>query len=179
MKQYHEYVSEYPKTIIFMKSGSFYKVKGQSAYLVHELLGFRLYLSGGELCTGCPITSMDKALSKIQEKELNYVLVDSNTVDVHHEFEPSHFDEFQQLFDKMDGEKEVEVANRQAITEDESYAKKVRNLLMTLLEEKSVIEHLHQELKEYSKEELVDILSHGVRIVQHLMNYGYVRELRC
>ena len=173
MKQYHEYVKEYPKTIIFMKSGSFYKVKGQSAYLLHELMGFHLYLSGGEFCTGCPITSMEKALTKIREEELNYVMVDSNTVDVYREFVPSRYDEFQQLFEKMDAEKEIEAANRQAISEDESYAKKVRNLMMKLLEQESVMQQLHQELKEYSIDELQEILSHCVRIMQHVMNYGF------
>lgn len=178
MKQYHEYVKEYPKCVIFVKKGSFYKVRGESAYIIHKLLGFQLYLSGDEFCTGCPVASMERIVLRIRENELNYVLVDKDSVDVFDEYELEHYDKFSDVFQQLEELKLQELNKKAAMDEDETYLYKVHDVLILLKENETISKYIVSNLPGYESDEVLDIIAHGCRLIEHAIHYGFSHKHR-
>ena len=66
-----------PKSIIFVKIGSFYNVYGDDSFILSYLFGYKTKLleNGCRTC-GFQITSASKVFSKLKENIINYLIID-------------------------------------------------------------------------------------------------------
>ena len=65
------------KDIVLIKIGSFYHAYGKDAYILSYIFGYKLKKFEREYVTcGFPIDSISKVMAKLEEKKINYVLLD-------------------------------------------------------------------------------------------------------
>ena len=71
-------------TIIIVKIGNFYNVFGQDAYIISYLFGYKLNkIYNGIITTGFPKESINKVMAKLEQKKINYLVVNkSNNYEV-------------------------------------------------------------------------------------------------
>lgn len=61
--------------IVLVNTGSFYIARGKDAVLLNKLLGLKVTCMETEVCkVGFPITSLEKYLKLIKEKEYSYIV---------------------------------------------------------------------------------------------------------
>ena len=66
----------HPDYVLLVKEGEFYHSYGKDAYIVSYLLGYKLKKVNDTKICGFPTISMNKVLSKLESKKINYILVD-------------------------------------------------------------------------------------------------------
>ena len=65
--------------IVLVNTGSFYIARGKDAVLLNKLLGLKVTCMETEICkVGFPITSLEKYLKLIEEKEYSYIVYNFN-----------------------------------------------------------------------------------------------------
>lgn len=68
---------KYPQKLILIRIGNFYHAHGKDAYIMSYLFGYRLKIVEREDPTcGFPIDSILKIKNKLEEKNIDYVLLD-------------------------------------------------------------------------------------------------------
>lgn len=176
MKRYNELMKEYPQCIIFLRKGSFYGIRKEPAYIIHHLMGFRLYLSGDEYCTGCPITSMARVLDVLQEHKLNYIIADYDTVEVHTEQGTKHYEEYESLFNQYDKLRQVEIESRRDQVVQKDKLKQSVQILNELKDSSKLMPLLKATLKEMSQEEVSEAISYATKLMEDIIVYGYRQD---
>lgn len=64
---------EYPQCVILFKSGTFYKVFGQDAYILSAMFNYNIQIGNQNVTTcGFPISSEKRILDKLEENKINY-----------------------------------------------------------------------------------------------------------
>lgn len=112
VKRYDNLVNQYPKHLIFLKEGTFYNVRQESAYLIHHLLGFRMYFSRDEFCTGCPMAQIDKVLEILKEKQISYLVMNQDVIEAQEDFETNCYEDYQPVFEELEAVRKEEIARR-------------------------------------------------------------------
>lgn len=74
----------YKDTVIIVKTGNFYNVFGQDAYILSYLFGYKLNrIYNDIITTGFPKESINKVMAKLEQKKINYLVVNkSNNYEV-------------------------------------------------------------------------------------------------
>ncbi len=68
----------HPNYILLFKSGEFYKAFGKDAYILSNLFGYKIKTVKDNVATcGFPLSSIYKVRARIEEKSINYMLIDS------------------------------------------------------------------------------------------------------
>lgn len=68
---------KYPQKLVLIRIGNFYHAHGKDAYIMSYLFGYRLKIVEREDQTcGFPIDSILKIKNKLEEKNIDYVLLD-------------------------------------------------------------------------------------------------------
>ena len=70
IKTVHEYA------IIIIKTGTFYNVYGQDAYIISYLFGYKLRRQNNILSTGFPKEVINKVMAKLDYKKIDYLIID-------------------------------------------------------------------------------------------------------
>ena len=65
------------KDIVFVKLGKFYYCYGKDSYIISFFFGYKLNLVENTIYScGFPSQSLNKIISKLENKKINYVIVD-------------------------------------------------------------------------------------------------------
>ena len=70
IKEVHKY------EVILVKIGKFYQVYGKDAYIISYLFGYKLKKVESVMMCGFPLSSIHKVIAKLEEKKVNYLIVD-------------------------------------------------------------------------------------------------------
>lgn len=63
--------------VIIIKTGSFYNVYGQDAYIISYLLGYKIRtIQNNILSTGFPKELINKVIAKLEHKKIDYLVLD-------------------------------------------------------------------------------------------------------
>ena len=62
--------------VVLIKVGTFYNVYGKDAYIVSYLFGYKLKEVEGIKMCGFPKASINKVIAKLEDKKINYLIVD-------------------------------------------------------------------------------------------------------
>ena len=62
--------------IVLVKIGEFYQVYGKDSYIVSYLFGYKLKQMEGISMCGFPLVSLNKVIAKLEQKKINYLIVD-------------------------------------------------------------------------------------------------------
>lgn len=176
MKRYNDLMKEYPQCIIFVRKGSFYGIRKEPAYIVHHLMGFKLYLSGDEYCTGCPITSLGRVVNALQEHKLNYVVADYDALEVHMEEEPRYYEEFESLFEQYNTLLKVEIESRRNQVVQRDKLKWSIQILNEMKDSPKLMSLLKSTLKDMSQESVSEALSYVIDLLEEILVYGYRQD---
>lgn len=77
IKQIHK------EDIVFLKIGKFYYCYGKDAYIISYFFNYKLNLVENTYSCGFPNQSLNKIISKLEEKKINYIIIDRrNNYDV-------------------------------------------------------------------------------------------------
>ena len=75
--------SIHPDSIILVKVGKFYNVYGKDSYILSYFFNYKLKELDGIVSCGFPIESINKIMAKLENKKINYLIVDRrNNYDV-------------------------------------------------------------------------------------------------
>ena len=100
---YEKLIAQYPSTFIAQQEGAFYHCYGESAYIIHGLLGFKLRLSKfKEVRVGFSIEKPERALMKLNDKHINFKFFCGNEEKEGAKFKDNKFDEYNKLFFGVD-----------------------------------------------------------------------------
>lgn len=75
-EKYELYKLNYKKYIILFKCGNFYIALNDDAIVMNNVFKYKIIESANFIKSGFPISSLSKALSILDEKQINYVIVD-------------------------------------------------------------------------------------------------------
>lgn len=100
-ENYSKMVIQYPKTVILDKIGYMYTTRGDSAYVLSSIMNYKLYISRNNIPM-CGGPSLEKITSILEEKEIDYLVVDSNSIVQTMNFEQNNFDNFISLKNSND-----------------------------------------------------------------------------
>ena len=65
------------KSVVLVKIGSFYHAYGKDSYILSYMFGYKLKKFEKDYTTcGFPLDSISKVIAKLEEKKINYVILD-------------------------------------------------------------------------------------------------------
>lgn len=103
----------HPNYLILYKSGAFYKSLGKDAYLLSSIFDYNIKFIEENIATcGFPLNSIIKVRSKLEEKNINYMLIDQRNnydIDISEDFRNlnKYEDEFKKAYTKVKHKKMI------------------------------------------------------------------------
>lgn len=90
------------KDLVMIKIGSFYHAYGKDAYILSYLFGYKIKKSEGDSSNcGFPIDSISKVMAKLEEKKINYVLLDRrNNYEVDEKLDNGNLNKYEETYEK-------------------------------------------------------------------------------
>lgn len=76
LEKYYKYKLDYNDYIIFIKSGKFYEVIDRDSLIISKLFDYKLTKLSSTLKCGFPISNIERIKVSLQEKEINYVIIE-------------------------------------------------------------------------------------------------------
>ena len=64
------------KDVILIKNGKFYNAYGKDTYIISYLFGYKLKKVENVMMCGFPLSSIHKVMAKLEERKINYLIVD-------------------------------------------------------------------------------------------------------
>lgn len=175
MNRYQVLCQQYPQHIVFLKAGRFYQVRNESAYLIHHLFGFRLYLSKDELCTGCPPEILNRIKDKVKQQQISYVILDQDVIEEEETYEQNGYTQYEPVFEVMEKKRIEELAKRSEHTINQEILKKTIRILSQIQkwEDGKLKDNVNaegtelceiREAMQYAVKILTEVLQNGIRI---------------
>ena len=103
----------HPNFLILYKTGAFYKSFGKDAYLLSSIFDYNIKFIEQNIPTcGFPLNSIIKVRSKLEEKNINYMLIDQRNnydIDISEDFRNlnKYEDEFKKAYTKVKHKKMI------------------------------------------------------------------------
>lgn len=72
-----EIKSIHPDYIALVKRGGFYRVYGKDAYIISKLFKYKIKKEENVVTSGFPIKTINKVVANLQNKKINYLILDS------------------------------------------------------------------------------------------------------
>lgn len=93
--------SIHPDSIILVKVGKFYNVYGKDSYILSYFFNYKLKELDGIVSCGFPIESINKIMAKLENKKINYLIVDRrNNYDVDEFYDNKNLNTYNQTYEK-------------------------------------------------------------------------------
>ena len=89
LEKYYKYKLEYRNYLILIKIGSFYECFDKDALIINELFNYKLKRVNNSLKLGFPIKTIDIIKLKLEDKNINYIIVDKEIEK--HEFKDNNY----------------------------------------------------------------------------------------
>lgn len=80
LEKYYKYKLDYRNYIILLKIGSFYECFDKDALIINKLFNYKLKRINNSFKLGFPIKAIDKILLKLNEENINYLLIEEKIV---------------------------------------------------------------------------------------------------
>ena len=81
-EKYKELKLNHPKSIIFIKSGSFFITFNQDAIIINKILNYKIKkLNNDYIRVGFPISSINKVSEMLTRNEINYIIYEDDIID--------------------------------------------------------------------------------------------------
>lgn len=132
----------HPDYIIFYKSGSFYKVFGKDAYIISSLFNYNIKIIGNNIVScGFPLNIIFKIRSEIENKEINYMIIDPRNnydVDLKEDFRNlnKYQIEFEKAYSRTKRKKKINnIANELTMLIEKPYFKDIIRKIEDILDE--------------------------------------------
>ncbi len=91
----------HPNTIVIVKAGKFYNVYGKDSYIMSYLLGYKQKELEGIISCGFPIENIHKVMAKLENKKINYLIVDKkNGYDVDETLDNKNLNTYTKIYEK-------------------------------------------------------------------------------
>ena len=92
----------HPKDVVLFKIGSFYHAYSKDSYILSYLFEYKIKKVENNYSTsGFPSSSLSKVLAKLEEKKINYVLVDKrNNYEEDEKSDNKNLNQYDEIFDK-------------------------------------------------------------------------------
>ena len=95
IKQVHQH------DIVLLKIGKFYHVYGKDSYIISYLFGYKLKEIEGITMCGFPISSINRVTAKLEEKKINYIIIDRrNNYEVDETLDNKNLNHYLKYFEK-------------------------------------------------------------------------------
>lgn len=85
IKTYNQWAIEYPNYVVLRKEGYYYTARNESAQVLHDLLGYKLGISGQNLMTGSPV--LQPVVDALVFNKINYIVIEDGEIIDKQEFE--------------------------------------------------------------------------------------------
>ena len=72
-----EVKSIHPEEVVLVKLGGFYKSYGKDAYILSNLLGYKVKIEEEIVSVGFPVKSLNKVVATLENKKVSYIILDS------------------------------------------------------------------------------------------------------
>lgn len=93
--------SIHPDSIILVKVGKFYNVYGKDSYILSYFFNYKLKELEGIVSCGFPIESINKIMAKLENKKINYLIVDRrNNYDVDEFCDNKNLNTYNQIYER-------------------------------------------------------------------------------
>lgn len=87
--------------IILVKIGKFYQVYGKDAYIISYLFGYKLKRVENVMVCGFPLSNVNKIISILEDKKINYLIVDRrNNYEVDERLDNKNLNNYTKYFEK-------------------------------------------------------------------------------
>lgn len=80
LEKYYKYKLDYRNYIILIKIGSFYECFDKDAFIINKLFNYKLKRINNSFKLGFPIKAIDKIILKLNELNINYLVVDEEVI---------------------------------------------------------------------------------------------------
>ena len=91
----------HPSTIIFYEIGTFYYIYGKDAYIISYIFDYKLKKVEEVYMCGFPQDSYNKVIAKLEEKKINYMILDRrNNYDVDEFCDNKNLNTYTTFFEK-------------------------------------------------------------------------------
>lgn len=91
----------HPDTIVLVKVGKFYNVYGKDSYIMSYLFGYKLKDLEGTKSCGFPIETVNKIMAKLENKKINYLIVDrKNNYDIEESLDNKNLNTYNETYKK-------------------------------------------------------------------------------
>lgn len=92
----------HPEHLLMYKIGTFYKVFGKDSYIISSVFGYKYNLVDENVpCCGFPVSSINKIRSKLEDMQVNYMMLDPrNNYDVDYEESFNNLNQYNKVFEK-------------------------------------------------------------------------------
>lgn len=77
---YNENKVKYSKYVILIKVGIFYETYHEDAYILNNLLGYKISDINGNKRLGFPVNSFNKVTEKLKKFKINYLIIDKEII---------------------------------------------------------------------------------------------------
>ena len=78
--KYEFYKLEYKNYIILFKCGNFYISLNDDANVMNNIFNHKIVDNGSFMKTGFPISSLNKIITELEDKQINYLIIDNEII---------------------------------------------------------------------------------------------------
>ena len=86
LEEFYRYKALYKDSVILIKVGNFYEILDKDAMILNKVLGYKLTKLSNTLKCGFPVSSLSKVKEILDEKHLNYVVVENGELTCNKDF---------------------------------------------------------------------------------------------
>lgn len=91
----------HPESVAMVKIGKFYNVYGKDSYILSYLFGYKLKEVENVSTCGFPVESVNKIIAKLENKKINYLLLDRrNNYEVDEMLENKNLNTYAKTYEK-------------------------------------------------------------------------------
>lgn len=94
LEEYYRNKIKYKEFIIMIKFGNFYEIFDKDAVIASNILNYKLSKISDTVKCGFPISSLDKVLKMLKDKQINYIVIENNNVTNKKNFENNIYNSF-------------------------------------------------------------------------------------
>ena len=76
LEKYYKYKLDHRNYLILIKIGSFYECFDKDAFIINKLFNYKLKRINNNFKLGFPIKTIDKIILKLNEENINYLIID-------------------------------------------------------------------------------------------------------
>ena len=88
--------------VVIVKVGNFYNTYGRDAYIISYLFGYKIRKAEDNISVcGFPINSFNRILAKLEERKINYLIVDrKNEYEINEKLDNKNLNTYKRYFEK-------------------------------------------------------------------------------